>query len=92
MSRLTTSLSVESLFAQIQRRFACQDPSCPCQGVSDASFTTHCPTHGDRRPSLSVALRGGRFLIHCFGGCPQQDVVAALRARQLWPGARRARA
>ena len=91
MSRAATSPDVTMRLVQIQQRFACQNPSCPCQGFSNGSLVTHCPSHDDRRPSLSVTVRGGRLLVHCFGGCPQQDVVLALRARRLWPQAKRAR-
>jgi hypothetical protein len=46
-----------------------------------------CPAHRDRDPSLSIADgREGRVLVKCFGGCDQGAVIAALRARGLWPG------
>jgi hypothetical protein len=39
----------------------------------------HCPAHGSRvRRDLSIALRGDRILIHCFAGCPVEEVMAAL--------------
>jgi hypothetical protein len=44
----------------------------------------HCPAHEDRTPSLSIDLRNGKLLLHCFGGCPQTAVIDALRARGLW--------
>ena len=42
-----------------------------------------CPAHGrgrgDQNPSLSVTVKGdGRVLMHCFGGCTIEDVLAAL--------------
>lgn len=38
-----------------------------------------CPGHDDRRPSLSISEgRDGRVLVHCFGGCPASDVLAAV--------------
>ena len=43
-----------------------------------------CPVHDDRDPSLSIAERDGKVLVHCFAGCPQEDVIAALRARGSW--------
>lgn len=47
----------------------------------------HCPAHGDRTPSLSISHgTDGRTLVHCFGGCPQEAVVAALRDAGLWCG------
>lgn len=44
-----------------------------------------CPAHQDKSPSLSLRERDGRVLVHCHAGCPQADVIAALRQRCLWP-------
>ena len=42
-------------------------------------WLARCPVHDDRRPSLSVAeLEDGRVLMHCFGGCAIEEVLAAL--------------
>jgi len=55
---------------------------------SGAGWVAKCPSHDDRRPSLSIAEgKGGRVLVRCFAGCPQAAVIEALRARGLWPGA-----
>jgi hypothetical protein len=35
-----------------------------------------CPAHDDHDPSLSIAGREDRVLIHCFAGCRPDDVVA----------------
>ena len=43
-----------------------------------------CPTHDDRTPSLSVGDHDGRLLVHCFAGCTQEVVIAALQSRGLW--------
>lgn len=43
-----------------------------------------CPAHPDKTPSLSVTERSGRVLVHCMAGCPQQDVIDALRDLGLW--------
>ena len=38
-----------------------------------------CPAHQDRSPSLSIReLDDGRILLHDFGGCEVDDVLAAL--------------
>lgn len=37
-----------------------------------------CPAHNDRTPSLSVSLGRGAILLHCFAGCDQESVLAAL--------------
>jgi Toprim domain len=45
-----------------------------------------CPAHADRTPSLSIAeADDARPLLYCFGGCPQEAVIDALRSRGLWP-------
>ena len=46
---------------------------------SNGSYKGPCPTHGDRKPSLSVSEGDdGRVLIKCFAGCATEEVVAAL--------------
>jgi len=53
---------------------------------SGRGWTCRCPAHEDRSPSLSLREGdGGRILVHCFSGCSQSDVIAAIRARGLWP-------
>nr|WP_233457441.1 toprim domain-containing protein [Qipengyuania pacifica] len=37
-----------------------------------------CPAHNDRTPSLGVSLGRGAILLHCFAGCDQESVLAAL--------------
>ena len=37
-----------------------------------------CPAHPDRTPSLSIAVKGGRVLVHCFAGCPAEAVLGAV--------------
>ena len=37
-----------------------------------------CPSHDDRSPSLSIRLTDDRVLLHCFAGCPAEDVLDAL--------------
>lgn len=52
---------------------------------SKAGWVCKCPAHDDRSPSLSLRDDNGRVLVYCFSGCSQVDVIAALRARGLWP-------
>jgi len=40
-----------------------------------------CPAHEDRTPSLSVTLGSRAILFHCFAGCPNDAVLAALAQR-----------
>jgi putative DNA primase/helicase len=45
-----------------------------------------CPAHDDETPSLHVSTgAGGKVLVKCFAGCPQEAVIAALKERGLWP-------
>lgn len=45
-----------------------------------------CPAHNDQNPSLSLNdTRDGRILAKCHAGCKQAAVIAALKARGLWP-------
>jgi len=37
-----------------------------------------CPAHDDRNPSLSVSVKEGRVLIHCFAGCSPDAVLGAV--------------
>src|SRR5512144_579754 len=56
-----------------------------------SGWKARCPAHDDDDPSLSLSDgEGGRVLVHCFAGCPQSAVVAALQARNLWPNGERA--
>lgn len=42
-------------------------------------WLARCPSHADRRPSLSVReLDDGRTLVHCFGGCSVLEVLGAV--------------
>lgn len=40
-----------------------------------------CPAHEDRNPSLSVMLGSRAILFHCFAGCANHAVLAALARR-----------
>lgn len=37
-----------------------------------------CPAHDDRSPSLAIKDDSGTVLVHCFGGCPLEDVLGAV--------------
>ena len=65
---------------------ACGKSGCACgkRGI------THCPAHGDVKPSLNVKEGdGGKVLVKCFAGCTQEAVIGALQERGLWPQAGR---
>ena len=51
------------------------------EGVRPAgprSWVARCPAHDDRDPSLSVSVKEGRVLIHCFAGCAPEAVLGAV--------------
>jgi hypothetical protein len=47
-------------------------------------WVCHCPTHLDVRPSLSVGVKNGKVLIHCYAHCPQDKVIDTLKGLGLW--------
>ena len=52
---------------------------------SGSDWMARCPAHDDVNPSLSLRDISGKVLVHCFAGCSQREVIAALRERGLWP-------
>jgi len=46
--------------------------------TSDNKWMACCPAHDDKTPSLSIRLTDDRLLLHCFAGCPTEDVLSAL--------------
>lgn len=72
---------------KIVEALACGKPGCPCgKANSLGTGLTHCPTHDDAKPSLSVGVKGGKAMVFCFTGCcTQEAVLDALRERGLWP-------
>ena len=55
---------------RVQRNGTSTLASCP--------VGSHGKGNGDRNPSLSVAEKDGRVLVHCMGECNTQDVLIAL--------------
>src|SRR5690554_6336780 len=73
--------------AELVRALQCSQDRCRCHRSARAGHgLTHCPAHDDANPSLSVReADNGRTLVRCQAGCDQDKVIAALRARKLWP-------
>jgi len=47
-----------------------------------ARWIAKCPSHPDRRPSLSIReLDDRRILLHDFGGCSVQEILGALNLK-----------
>lgn len=75
-----------STVRDIQDQLRCGRQSCTCT----RGRVLHCPVtaahgHGDANPSLSLKITGDRILFSCKRGCEQEDVIAALVDRKLWP-------
>jgi putative DNA primase/helicase len=50
-------------------------------------WIARCPSHQDRKPSLSIRDAGNdKILVRCHAGCSQERVVGALRSLGLWMG------
>jgi hypothetical protein len=70
----------------IRAALRCGSLRCSCnQGLGN----THCPTHTDKNPSLSVDEKDGIVVVHCFAGCNPNDVMKELQQQGLWIDARR---
>lgn len=54
---------------------------------SGDGWMARCPAHDDRTASLSVTEAPDKVLVHCFGGCRTEDVLAAvgLEFKDLFP-------
>ena len=53
---------------------------------TSSGWTACCPAHDDHDPSLTLAIGdNGAIVVKCHGGCDQGAVIAALKARNLWP-------
>lgn len=45
----------------------------------NGQWTARCPAHEDKGPSLAIRENpDGRILLHCFAGCPVDNVLGAL--------------
>ena len=51
---------------------------------SGSCWMAKCPAHDDNNPSLSIREVDGKVLLHCHAGCPQRDVIEALKVRGVW--------
>ncbi|WP_129136379.1 DNA primase [Luteimonas sp. YGD11-2] len=45
---------------------------------SGTGWRARCPACSGRSRKLSVTERDGRVLVHCFGGCPAEEVLTAV--------------
>ena len=73
---------------QIIAALECGAGTCSCHAAARrGSGLCHCPSasHADSDPSLNVTDKDGKILIFCHGGCTNDAVIEALKARDLWP-------
>lgn len=42
-------------------------------------WTAFCPSHDDRKPSLSVAIDNETLLVHCHAGCTLEQILQAVK-------------
>lgn len=61
-------------------------------------YRARCPACGGQSRKLAIAERDGRVLVHCFAGCPADDVLGAVGLRwadlhppRHWPQSREER-
>jgi predicted P-loop ATPase len=52
---------------------------------SGDGWSACCPAHDDKNPSLSINDSDSGVLVRCHAGCSQDDVVTALKEKNLWP-------
>ncbi len=66
---------------ELRQALECDRSSCDCH----KGKISHCPAHGDAKPSLSITEGHTAPLLKCFTGCQTKDILLALKERGLWP-------
>lgn len=66
----------------IRQALRCGDPGCKC---GKSGTDVHCPVHESAKANFSVSDEDGKILVKCHVGCSQEQVISALKARNLWP-------
>jgi hypothetical protein len=72
--------------SQAERIAKALDSSATSSGNDDGSVSwkTKCPSHVDKKASLSVTQAGDRVLVRCHAGCSQGQVIESLKRMKLW--------
>jgi CHC2 zinc finger len=70
-------MSIDTLLSRLEK----------VKRTGNGRWVACCPSHEDRKPSLSIRDDAGKVLLHCFGGCDVYSVVAAvgMELDQLFP-------
>ena len=63
---------------EIRQHLTCSSTRCSCRGHSG---NTHCPSHDDKNPSLSIKEDSQGVLINCFAGCSYDQILKALNVQ-----------
>ena len=51
----------------------------PDKGIKTSTGSKHyCPAHEGNSPALSVSCKDNKILLHCFAGCPTENILNAL--------------
>ena len=83
---MTVAADPRSAAEAILSALECGQSRCRCAYATRRGHgKTHCPVHADNTPSFGVDVKNEHLLLHCYGGCGQETVVADLRGRNLWP-------
>lgn len=61
-------MSAEALLSRLEK----------VKRTGQGSWLARCPAHEDRSPSLSIAEREDRVLLHCFAGCGALEVLQSV--------------
>ena len=65
----------------LREALRCGRTGCACSRGKN----THCPSHDDAAPSLSITDGRTAPLFKCFSGCETKAIILALTERGLWP-------
>ena len=64
---------------ELKQHLQCSATRCSCRG--DRSTMTHCPSHDDKTPSLSIKQDSSGGLLHCFAGGSYEQIIGALNIK-----------
>jgi len=79
---MISSTALTSL-SSLATALSCGNNRCDCSNNGGDQVLTHCPSHADQHPSLSITERDSKLLWCCHAGCTQEDVTAALKSKGL---------
>ena len=59
---------------------------CICKANAYNKIMTHCPSHDDNVPSLSIKVVDGKSkpIMNCFAGCDYESIYKAFQTWKVW--------